>query len=48
MVAAVILKKDLKVIELAHKKKIISKSLKLDVKDEIYLELIQELSKERR
>ena len=42
------IKKDLKVIELAHKKKIISKSLKLDVKDEIYLELIQELSKERR
>lgn len=42
------LKKDLKVIELAHKKKILNKSLKLDVKDEIYIELIQELSKERR
>ena len=42
------IKKDLKVIELAHKKKILNKSLKLDVKDEIYLELIQELSKERR
>ncbi len=45
---SVYLKKDLKVIELAHKKKILSKSLKMDVSDDIYLELIQELSKERR
>ena len=42
------IKKDLKVIELAHKKKILSKSLKMDVSDDIYLALIQELSKERR
>ena len=42
------LKKDLKVIELAHKKKILSRLLKVDVEEDIYLSLIQELSKERR
>lgn len=42
------LKKDLKVIELAHKRNILSKVLKINVSDEIYIALIQELSKERR
>ena len=42
------LKKDLKVIELAYKKKILSRLLKTEVSEDIYLSLIQELSKERR
>ena len=44
----VYIKKDLKVIELANKKSLLSRGLKCPVKEEIYLELIQELSKEKR
>ena len=46
----VYISKDLNVINLAQKKHSLSKGLKCDVKDDIYLELIQELSrdKERR
>ena len=40
--------KDLKVIEGAHAKKSLSKALRCEVKEEIYLEMIQALSKERR
>ena len=44
----VYLKKDLKTIELAHKNKTLNKALRTQVGDEIYVELIQLLSKERR
>ena len=40
--------KDLNVIQEAFKKKSLSKALRCDVKEEIYLELIAALSKERR
>lgn len=42
------LQKDLKVIEEACKKHTLSRALKMDVSQDIYLELIQELAKERR
>ena len=42
------IKKDLKTIELAHSKKVLNRALKCEVNDEVYLALIQELSKERR
>ena len=42
------LQKDLEVIKLAYEKNSLSKSLRCQVSEEIYLELIQELSKERR
>ena len=42
------IKKDLKTIELAFKRKSLNKSLKADVNEDIYIALIQELSKERR
>ena len=44
----VYIKKDLKTIELAHSKKVLNRALKCEVNDEVYLALIQELSKERR
>lgn len=44
----VYIKKDLKTIEAAYKKNALSKALKKEVKEEIYLELVQALSKERR
>ena len=42
------IKKDLKTIELAFKRKSLNKALKADVSEDIYIALIQELSKERR
>lgn len=42
------IKKDLSTIILAQKRNSLSKALKISVDDSIYLELIQELSKERR
>ncbi len=42
------IKKDLKTIELAFKRKSLNKALKAEVSEEIYIALIQELSKERR
>ena len=42
------LKKDLRTILNAQKRHSLSKALKREVSDEIYLELIQELSKERK
>lgn len=42
------LQKDLKVIEEASKKHTLSKALRIEVSQDIYLELIQELAKERR
>jgi len=44
----VYVKKDLKTIELAQKRKMLNKALKADVPEEIYLSLIESLSKERR
>ena len=44
----VYIKKDLNTIELAHSKKLLNRSLKCEVGDEVYIVLIQELSKERR
>ena len=44
----VYIKRDLKVIELAHKRNTLNKALKTQVDDEVYLSLVQELSKERR
>ena len=44
----VYIKKDLKTIELAFKRKSLSKALKTEVKEEIYLELVQALAKEKR
>ena len=44
----VYVKKDLSIIKLAHDRHSLSRGLKREVKDEIYLELIQELSKEKR
>lgn len=40
--------KDLKIIQEAYKKSLLSKALRCEVKEEIYLELIQALSKEGR
>ena len=40
--------KDLKAITLAHDKHLLAKALKCEVKEEIYLELISALSKEKR
>ena len=42
------IKKDLKTIELAFKRKSLNRALRCEVKEEVYLSLIQELSKERR
>ena len=42
------IKKDLRTIELAYKTKAINKALRSEVNEDIYLSLIQELSKERR
>lgn len=42
------LSKDIDIISKAMSKKSLSKALKVDVKDEIYLEMIKELSEERR
>ena len=44
----VYIKKDLKVIELAHKRKALNKALRTEVDEELYISLIQALSKERR
>ena len=44
----VYIKKDLATIKKAHERHSLSKALKREVKDEIYIELIQELSKEKR
>ena len=44
----VYIKKDLKVILKAQKTKALSRGLKCEVKDDIYLEIIEQLSKERR
>ena len=44
----VYLKKDLSTILKAQERHSLSRGLKREVKDEIYLELIQELSKEKR
>ena len=44
----VYIKKDLRVIELAYMKSLLARGLKCPVKEEIYLELIQELSNEKR
>lgn len=44
----VYIKKDLSTIKLAHERHSLSRGLRKEVKDEIYLELIQELSKEKR
>lgn len=40
--------KDLKAITLAHDKHLLAKALKCEVKEEIFLELISALSKEKR
>ena len=42
------IKKDLKTIELAFKRKSLNKALRCEVKEDVYLSLVQELSKERR
>ncbi len=42
------LQKDLNVIKDAYEKKSLSKALRIEVSQDIYLELITELSKERR
>ena len=42
------IKKDLNVILLAQKRHSLSKALRREVDDSIYIELIQELSKERK
>lgn len=42
------IKKDLKTIELAYKKSILSRSLKCPVSEDLFLELVQELTKEKR
>ena len=44
----VYIKKDLKTIELAFKRKSLNRALKTEVSENIYLSLIQALSKERR
>ena len=44
----VYLKKDLNTITLAQKRHSLSKGLRANVSDEIYLELIQELARERK
>ena len=44
----VYIKKDLKTIELAFKRKSLNRALKAEVSEDIYLSLIQALSKERR
>ena len=44
----VYIKKDLKVIELAQKRKILNKALKTEISDEFYDSLKEALSKERR
>ena len=44
----VYIKKDLKVIELAQKRKMLDKALKTDISDEFYDSLKEALSKERR
>ena len=44
----VYIKKDLKTIELAFKRKSLNKAFKTEVSENIYLSLIQALSKERR
>ena len=44
----VYIKKDLKTIELAFKRKSLNRALKTEVSEDIYLSLIQALSKERR
>ena len=41
------IKKDLKTIELAHKNRAFNKALRCEINDEIFIELIQSLSKER-
>ena len=40
--------KDLKAITLAHDKRLLAKALKCEVKDEIFVQLIALLSKEKR
>ena len=40
--------KDLKAITLAHDKHLLANALRCDVKEDIYLELISALSKEKR
>ena len=42
------IKKDLKTIELAQKRHSLSKGLRIDVDDSIYIELMQALSRERK
>ena len=42
------IKKDLKTIELAYKNKVLNKSLRCEISEDIYLLMVQELSKERR
>ena len=42
------LSKDIKVIQEAMKKRTLSKTLRCEVKEEVYLELIAELNEERR
>ena len=42
------LSKNIEVIQGAQIKKTLSKALRMDVKDEVYLEMIQALSEERR
>ena len=42
------LQKDLEIIKLAYSKHSLSKSLRCEVSEDIYLEIIQELNKERR
>ncbi len=44
----VYIKKDLKVIELAQKRKMLNKALKTEIDDEFYDSLKEALSKERR
>ena len=44
----VYIKKDLKVIELAQKRKMLNKALKTEISDEFYDSLKEALSKERR
>lgn len=42
------IKKDLKTITIAHDRKLLSRALRHEVKDDIYLKLISMLGKERR
>ena len=42
------LSKDIDIIKSAMSKRTLSKALRMDVKDDIYLEMIKELSEERR